>query len=287
MKILIVDDDRDARRFLKLIAERGAHEVIEAGNGREALNMAEKNLPDLIISDALMPVMDGFYLLREVKKNSALKHTPYIFYSAAYTGQSDIKLATAMGADGYIVKPKEPEELWAEIGRTLERSKKEKTARAEFASPDEEKEWLRQHTQVMALKLEETVIKLEKVVQEHKRDEALLLEKTSALDIFLSITPDLLCALDHSTGFKMANTAWEGFLGYSVPELMASKLLDLVHPDDIPGTREVLAKLPADRKAVDFMSRCRHKSGAYQSFKWRAAASGNLIYAAAKESHRS
>jgi len=138
MKILIVDDEQDARRLLRAIGERAYHQVMEAENGEEGLKLAMENRPDLIISDALMPVMDGFHLLREIKKDPSLKHIPFVFYSATYTEDEDVRLALAMGADDYIVKPQEPEELWAEIGRALERHKQEGGLNVPATTPEEE-----------------------------------------------------------------------------------------------------------------------------------------------------
>jgi len=195
MKILIVDDESDARKFLRVIAERAFHQVTEAENGQEGLRLAAEQKPDLIISDALMPVMDGFYFLREIKKDGPLKHIPFIFYSATYTGQDDIKLALALGADAYIIKPKEPEELWTEIGLALERSKKEKRPAQDPTASENEKEQLRQHAQVVALKLEQTVIKLRETLTALKRDDLEiqklnrdLIDKNEEMENFLYIT---------------------------------------------------------------------------------------------------
>lgn len=171
MKILLVDDDRNARKLLRLIAEKAFHNIIEAENGQEGLSAAAKHIPDLIISDALMPVMDGFSFLREVKTNEALRNIPFIFYSATYTEQEDVKLAMSMGAEAYIIKPKEPDELWTEVGLALRKSKEGKRPAPVLTTPEEEKEHLRRHTHIVALKLEQTVIKLRETLSEQDRAE--------------------------------------------------------------------------------------------------------------------
>ncbi len=82
MKILIADDDVSGRSLLREILCIEGHDVIEAGNGREGLEMAFLRRPDLVISDGLMPVMDGFQFLRSIKSDKNLRSIPFILYSS-------------------------------------------------------------------------------------------------------------------------------------------------------------------------------------------------------------
>jgi len=105
MKILIVDDEKKNIRLLEDFLTGLGHNVMAAENGKIALEMAIDNPPEIIISDILMPVMDGFKLCQEWKKDSKLKNIPFIFYTATYTSEEDRKFALSLGADRFIVKP--------------------------------------------------------------------------------------------------------------------------------------------------------------------------------------
>src|SRR3990172_5644811 len=83
-KGLIVEDRPDDRKLLKYYLEDKDFEVIEAADGQEALDRLATNSPDLIISDILMPRMDGFQLLRKIKKDQRLNSILFVFYSANY-----------------------------------------------------------------------------------------------------------------------------------------------------------------------------------------------------------
>ncbi|GBD95486.1 blue-light-activated protein [bacterium BMS3Abin06] len=107
MKILIVDDNEDSRMILRKTLEHNRHSVQAAPNGVEAIKMAKKSPPDMIISDILMPEMDGFRLCREVKKDKELRKIPFIFYTATYVDPEDERLAISLGASCFIVKPVE------------------------------------------------------------------------------------------------------------------------------------------------------------------------------------
>ena len=161
MKTLIVDDSAEDRKILRLNMERRGCVVLEAANGEEALALAGANGPNLIISDALMPKMDGFQFLRTVRSNPDLAHIPFIFYSAVYTGNRDRELALALGADAFIEKPKEPEEFWNEVSAILEGCEL-KTCRPGEPLIEKEEEYLRRYSEVVATKLEEKYRELQK-----------------------------------------------------------------------------------------------------------------------------
>lgn len=120
MKALIVDDEDVNRKLLRIYLEMHGCEVVEAGNGLEGLDMAAKAGPDVIISDASMPVMNGLDFLREIKKDEGLRGVPFIFYTSFYKGDREYELAESLGADALISKPKTPDEFWAEFIRAVE-----------------------------------------------------------------------------------------------------------------------------------------------------------------------
>jgi CheY-like chemotaxis protein len=119
MKILIVDDKPENLYLLELILKGSGYITISAKNGAEALDLAQKDIPDLMITDILMPVMDGFTLCREFKKDDRLCMVPLIFYTATYTDPKDEEFALSLGADKFIVKPKEPEEFITMVEEVL------------------------------------------------------------------------------------------------------------------------------------------------------------------------
>lgn len=163
MKILIVDDSATDRSILRHTFQAHGCETVEAANGREGLTMTAEQRPDLIVSDALMPVLDGFGFLREIKANEALRGIPFLFYSAVYTGHDEEKLARSQGAEAFLVKPLEPEVLWREVQALLER----RSAGAATLAGDElhgEEQYLREYSNVVVAKLEEKVKELEEML---------------------------------------------------------------------------------------------------------------------------
>ncbi|MBW1783680.1 MAG: PAS domain S-box protein, partial [Deltaproteobacteria bacterium] len=108
-KILIVEDNAESRYLLeRLLASKG-HHIIAAENGEEALRFAHEDRPEVIISDIMMPVMNGFRLCREVKKDPGLRQIPFIFYTATFVQETDEKLAMSLGASRFVIKPTEGE----------------------------------------------------------------------------------------------------------------------------------------------------------------------------------
>ena len=120
MTILVVDDRKIDRKLLSTILISSGYEVAEAVNGIDALKYLRKSKPGMIISDIMMPEMDGFTLLREIKKIEELSNIPFIFYTAHYVSEKDKELATSLGASRFMIKPIEPKDLLNEIRTTFE-----------------------------------------------------------------------------------------------------------------------------------------------------------------------
>lgn len=99
LKILIVDDQPINRRLLTAQLEAEGHTVIAAGNGVEALALLESTTVDVLISDILMPVMDGYRLCGHIRSSERHRDLPFIFYTATYTSPADEEFYRQLGAN--------------------------------------------------------------------------------------------------------------------------------------------------------------------------------------------
>ena len=120
MKILIADDEKDVRNLVRFTFERRGFEVVEAADGMEAVTIAGRELPDLILLDAMMPVMSGYEAIRQLKETEATKQIPIVFLSAK--GQTyEVAEGLQAGAVAYIIKPFSPKELAAQVEEILQK----------------------------------------------------------------------------------------------------------------------------------------------------------------------
>jgi two-component system alkaline phosphatase synthesis response regulator PhoP len=103
-KILIVDDEPNIVMSLEYTFKKNNFEVFIARDGQEALDILEKQFPDIIILDVMMPMVDGFATLEQIKKNERLQHCKVIFLSAK-NKEKDIKKGLSLGANLYVTKP--------------------------------------------------------------------------------------------------------------------------------------------------------------------------------------
>ena len=121
-KVLIVEDETNIRNNLSEILEMNGYEVAVAENGQDALLALQSDQPDIILSDILMPVMNGYDLLRNVQANPKLRHLPFLFLSAKIELE-DIRNGMNLGADDYLTKPVKYQELVKAIDMRLNRRK--------------------------------------------------------------------------------------------------------------------------------------------------------------------
>jgi len=127
MKILLVDDEKDILEFLTYNLEKEGYNVVTADNGKKALEIAKKILPDLIILDVMMPEMDGVSTCIEIKKHPKLSDVLILFLTARSEEYSELAGFNA-GADDYVVKPIKPKLLISRIQALLRRNKKNDTS---------------------------------------------------------------------------------------------------------------------------------------------------------------
>lgn len=120
-KLLLVDDDPNLILLVKDYLEFRGYEVITADNGRVALQMLEAADPDMIICDIMMPEMDGYTLVENVRSNPKTSWLPFLFLSAKGQSQDRVR-GLSQGADVYMVKPFEPEELVAQVESSLKQA---------------------------------------------------------------------------------------------------------------------------------------------------------------------
>lgn len=119
MKVLIAEDDRDSRELLAWMLEKLGYQVVAATNGKEAWDAYRKGRFRLVISDVLMPEIDGLELCRRIRKHKQSKYT-YIIVITALIGKKDYLEGMEAGADDFVTKPFDPDELKARL-RVAER----------------------------------------------------------------------------------------------------------------------------------------------------------------------
>lgn len=157
MKVLIVDDNTLNRKLLRAILAAEGDTVIEAEDGVWALDILEREKIDAVISDILMPRMDGYRLCYEIRKSRRLSTVPFIIYTATYTSPSDEKVAIDFGADMFIRKPASPGEIINALHHVME-STKDRCAK-QLQEP-EKLLAMREYSEALVRKLEDKNIEL-------------------------------------------------------------------------------------------------------------------------------
>lgn len=144
-RILIVDDQEPNRELVASLAGYLGHEVLEAGDGAEALDLVRTQRPHLVICDLVMPVMDGYELVRQIRKDPAIAPTEIVFYTANYREDEARKLAGQLGIRRIIFKPCIPEDILDAIEASLNEARNQPTE----PQPVDDQGFETQHTRVL------------------------------------------------------------------------------------------------------------------------------------------
>jgi len=119
-RILVADDDDHVRKIVEFRLRMFGYEVLQASNGREALEIAKREQPDLVLMDAMMPEMDGFQSCGRLKQDKQTAHIPVLMVTAKAEAK-DVARAFTSGAVDYVVKPYDPLILEQKISDSLQK----------------------------------------------------------------------------------------------------------------------------------------------------------------------
>src|SRR5574337_1012743 len=206
MLILIVDDNSTNLKLLRAQLEAERHVVSAAPDGGGALAILKSEPIDVIISDILMPRMDGYRLCYEVRKQRRLRDLPFIVYTATYTSPSDEKLALDVGVDKYLRKPAAVEVIVAAL-REVSSLPPRRYRAAEPPLP--EAELMKEYSERLVNKLEEKNTELSAALERLQTSEERLrtifrtepecVQIVSAAGLLLEVNPAGLAMLDAAT----------------------------------------------------------------------------------------
>jgi PAS domain S-box-containing protein len=228
--ILIADDLEENRYLLRTLLAAASHQVVEAANGVEALSQARRATPDLIISDILMPQLDGFALCRECKRDAQLRSIPFVFYTATYTDPRDEALALQLGAARFIVKPVENEAFLSIIQELLQAGAAGQLE-ASPVQPEEETVFFRLYNEALIRKLEDKMLTLDRINRS-------LVESEERFRRLAENAPDLIYRYEFlpKPRFAYVSPAATLVVGYTPEEYYADPELGfkIVHPADRP-----------------------------------------------------
>ncbi len=229
MRALIADDNAENRYLLQALLQSSGFVVDAANDGEEALIKAHRHPPDVVISDLMMPVLDGFMLLRRWRSDPVLQAIPFLVYTATFTDPAHERLARDLGADAFLIKPLAPKILLGHIRRCIELSGAAGGTSTRRAL--DEQTLLERHSKVLLHKLEHRNRQLEESVRELQR-----------LTVALSATNDGLVDLDLQARTARVNQQYYTMLGYPAgdPVLGFDAIVPLCHPDDLPNMQAMM-----------------------------------------------
>lgn len=205
--ILVVDDLSENLELLSRILQREGYKVLSAVNGEDALaQLTTSNHIDLIISDILMPIMDGYEFCRQVQQNDRFCSIPFIFYTATYTDEKDKEFGLKLGANRFLIKPQKTQDLLniikEELAKPFKVEKNNITPDAKSPLIESEQQYLRQYSSRLVHKLEDKLLELEQKNTELEEEMAKQLQLKQHIELLnadlerrvASRTKDLLSA---------------------------------------------------------------------------------------------
>lgn len=274
-RVLVVDDKEENLYYLSALLSGHGHDVESARHGAEALVLARRSPPDIVISDLLMPVMDGYTLLRHWKADSLLRSIPFIVYTATYTEVQDERLALDLGADAFILKPAEPDEFLERMHEVLGRAQVSAPL-SERPGADEET-LLATYSQTLIRKLEEKTLQLERAneqlradIVERERVETALRQSEAEIRTLIAAIPHIVWITSDDGAQVEFNQRWFDYTGLSADECQGGRWVQALHPSDRDTSRLRWLEAVEATKPFEVEYRMRRSDGTYRWMLGRA-----------------
>ena len=285
-RILVVDDLALNRRVLRATLEAEGYAVVEAADGVEALAQLERHaLVQAVISDILMPNMDGYRLCHEIRKSERWRALPFIFYSSTYLSESDEKLARELGGDKFLPKPASA----TDMVKALEEVLHSRRASARAPTLPEELELMRQYSARLVAKLEEQnaelrarALEVEREYQSRGAAEQALRESERRFNAMLDNVDLLSVMLDREARVTYCNDFLLRLTGWRRGDVIGQDWFELFIPPDGDDMHTVFhALLANERPALHLLSPILTRLGERRVVHWNntvlRAASGEVI----------
>jgi diguanylate cyclase (GGDEF)-like protein/PAS domain S-box-containing protein len=247
--VLLVDDSATQGQRSALALETAGFRVRLATNGREAMDQARRWRPDVIVSDLLMPIMDGFALCREVRRDDDLKDVPLVLHTMTYLDPRDEEFGLGIGATRFLLKSSDPAQLVAEVRAALDAGHIANRAQATV----DDQTFLTGYSQRLAAKLEDKVAELEDAyrllerkseeklqqaqqeIAEHARAEEAMRQSEARKAAILEAALDCIVTIDQDGRIAEFNPAAERTFGHRRADILGKELAELIVP---PGLRD-------------------------------------------------
>ena len=238
MQILIAEDDENSRQLLETVLAAKGYEVASVDNGFKALAHLQSNVVDLIISDILMPEMDGYSLCRAVKQNQNLKQIPLIFYTATYTSEQDKHFALSLGATKFLIKPMLMPELMDIVDEVLQSHHSVQLGDNSELNNESPMKLDNQHAELVRTKLDKKILELS------EEREKLIASEARFRD-FAEASADWFWESDEYLKINAVTGGPKGLSFYS--------LTDLAEACHSHSSNEMLKVLQAHKRFADYV----------------------------------
>jgi two-component system cell cycle sensor histidine kinase/response regulator CckA len=262
MRVLIADDIEANRRLLKATLEAEGVEVLVAEDGKEALEWLRREQVDAVISDVLMPNIDGFRLCHAIRQDKNLKDLPVILLSASYTSASDEKLALEYGADGFLKKPSPTDVIMSALRHFIANPRNRAVMEK---GPETELERMKEYSERLVRKLKEKNSELELAQQElmaANRELVARSEETRKLASLVENSPDFISLATLSGEVLFVNPAGQKMLGIDGDDhARTTRIADYVFDQDQQALEQQILRTVLTDGQWEGEIRLRHLKG--------------------------